>query len=285
MKKIISGKVREVYDLEDGRIVMVTTDRISAFDVILPSEIPSKGAALNQLSTFWFEYTKDIIPNHVITTDVSKMPETFAKDPVYYGKRTVMSKKLKMLPYEFIVRGYVFGSMWKAYSTGKDFCGQKIEGNYQMAERLSKPIMTPSSKVSDGHDEYISMDSLRKEMGVELADRIAEVSIRLYNACYDYAIKRGVIIADTKFEFGLDENGELTLADEIFTPDSSRFWDSEAYKVGESPKSFDKQFVRDWLIANHLDGVSPSKELPADIVTTTTALYEKCYKKITGKDL
>lgn len=283
MEKIISGKVREVYDVNQEQLVIVTSDRISAFDVILESQIPYKGTALNLLSNFWFAYTKDIVPNHIISTDLNDMPELFAANKDYYNNRTVLVKKLKMLPYEFIVRGYMFGNMWKSYKENGAFCGQKIEGEYQLAEKLATPILTPSKKMTQGHDEYISMEQLKDDIGEELTTKIYNTAIALYNACYQYAEQRGIIIADTKFEFGFDQDGTLTLADEIFTPDSSRFWDSANYKVGESPKSYDKQFVRDWLIEKHLDGVTPSGALPQEIIETTSKLYRQCCNMIIGK--
>ncbi|MBP3267908.1 MAG: phosphoribosylaminoimidazolesuccinocarboxamide synthase [Ruminococcus sp.] len=282
MKKIISGKVREVYETDSGELVLVTTDRISAFDVILDSTIPNKGKALNQISLYWFDLTKDIIPNHIITDDITKMPAEFA-DEEKFGGRTVMTKKLKMLPYEFIVRGYMFGSMWEDYKKNKAYCGQPIEGDYQLAEKLKEPMVTPSVKNSEGHDENITLDRLRAEIGKEEADRIADICVKIYNKCYEDAKKKGLIIADTKFEFGYDENGVLTIGDEVMTPDSSRFWAAEDYKTGVSPRSYDKQFVRDWLIDNKLNGVSPAPKLPDEIAEKTAKLYKECFTKITGK--
>lgn len=284
MKKIISGKVREVYETDGGELIMVTTDRISAFDVILDSTIPNKGKALNQIALYWFDLTKDIVPNHIITDDISKMPAEISQDKEQYEGRTIMSKKLKMLPYEFIVRGYMFGSMWGEYQKTKTFCGQPVEGDYQLAEKLAQPMVTPSVKNSEGHDENITMDRLRAEIGTEEADRIADICVKIYNKCYEDAQKKGLIIADTKFEFGYDENGVLTLGDEVMTPDSSRFWAAEDYKTGVSPRSYDKQFVRDWLIENKLNGVTPAPKLPEEIAEKTAALYKECYTKITGRD-
>lgn len=280
LKKIISGKVREVYDTGDNSLIIVTTDRISAYDVILDSEITNKGINLNKIANFWFDYTKDIIPNHIITTDTKNMPEMFADS--YYTDRTIKVKKLKMLPYEVIVRGYMFGSMWNAYKAGEEFCGEKFTGEHQLAERLSAPIVTPSTKSSEGHDINITREEMADGIGAELANKIFDTSIALYKKCYDYALSKGIILADTKFEFGQDEDGTLVLADEIFTPDSSRFWNAEEYKVGTSPKSYDKQFVRDWLTANKLNGVEPAPKLPAEIVEKTAALYNECAEKITG---
>ena len=247
MKKIGCGKVREIYEVSDKELVIYTTDRVSAFDVILPTPVPEKGRVLNQLSLFWFDLTKDIV------------------------------KKLKMLPYEFIIRGYMFGSMWKAYQAGEPFCGQVITGDYQLAQKLEKPILTPSTKATEGHDEYsVTHEGLVKDLGEELAQKLEDTCLRLFEKCYDYAYERGIIIADTKLEFGLDENGELVLADEVFTPDSSRFWNRDEYQVGTSPLSYDKQYLRDWLTENHLDGVPPPPELPEDVVAKTREKYLEC---------
>ena len=280
MKKIISGKVREVFEVDESSLVIVTTDRISAFDVILNSEIPGKGTALNLLSNFWFSYTKDIIPNHIISTSIEDLPEEFKQNAAYYQDRTVLVKKLDMLPYEFIVRGYIFGNMWEAYRKGDEFCGQKISGDYQQAEALAAPIVTPSKKVNEGHDEYISLEQLSRELGDELAKKLCDLSLALYQRCYAYAKDRGIIIADTKFEFGFDRSGVLTLGDEIFTPDSSRFWDASCYRIGESPKSYDKQFVRDWLIKENLNGKEPAPALPDEIIEKTAQIYQACLGKI-----
>ena len=280
MKKIISGKVREVYDLEDGRMVIVTTDRISAFDVILPVDIPNKGKVLNAVSEHWFELTKDICKNHLISSDTKDMPADFQK-PEFEG-RAMLVKKLKMVPYEVIVRGYMFGSMYEAYKKGEPFLGHSFDKQYQEAEKLAEPICTPSTKAKEGHDINVTLDYMKKDLGEELGTKIEKAALAIYKKCYDYAYERGIIIADTKFEFGLDENGELILADEVLTPDSSRFWNKDAYKVGTSPASYDKQFVRDWLKANNLAGDPNIKEIPADIVKKTADLYAECQKKICG---
>ena len=283
MIKISEGKVRDVYQQDDSHLIIVTTDRISAFDVILSSTIPQKGAVLNQLSNFWFDLTKDIIPNHMVSTNLQDMPAEITANPEYYEGRTIKVKKLKMLSFEVIVRGYIFGNMWNAYQKGEAFCGHNIAGTYQLAEKLAEPIITPSTKAENGeHDVYISLEEFRSAMGAEKADEICAISLALYKRCYDYAAARGIIIADTKFEFGYDENGNLVLADEIFTPDSSRFWDAAAYQVGQSPASYDKQFVRDWLIAQKLDGVTPAPALPAEVVEATSKIYQECVTKIIG---
>lgn len=281
MKKIISGKVREVYDLEDGRMVIVTTDRISAFDVILPTMITDKGKVLNALSNFWFDYTKDIVKNHMISAELKDMPAEFQK-PEFEG-RTILVKKLKMIPYEVIVRGYMFGSMYEAYKKGEEFLGHKFDKEYKQAEKLDEPIVTPSTKAAEGHDINVTLDYMKKDLGDDLGTKIEQTALAIYKKCYDHAAKNGIIIADTKFEFGLDENGELVLADEVLTPDSSRFWNAAEYKVGTSPASYDKQFVRDWLKDNNLAGDPDIKSIPAEVVEKTSALYHECQKRICGK--
>ena len=278
MKKIISGKVREVYDLEDGRMVIVTTDRISAFDVILPTMITDKGKVLNALSNFWFDLTKDITKNHMISSDLNDMPAEFQK-PEYEG-RTILVKKLKMIPYEVIVRGYMFGSMYEAYKKGEPFLGHSFTKKYEQAEKLDEPIVTPSTKAAEGHDINVTLDYMKNDLGAELGTKIEETALAIYKKCYEHAAKNGIIIADTKFEFGLDENGDLVLADEVLTPDSSRFWNAAEYKVGTSPASYDKQFVRDWLKKNNLAGDASIKEIPAEIVEKTSALYHECEERI-----
>lgn len=282
MRKIISGKVRDVYELDDANLVIVTTDRISAFDVVLKSVIPGKGISLNLLSNFWFTYTQDIVPNHIISASLDDMPEEFSLYPDTYRDRTVKVRKLNMLPYEFIVRGYLFGSMWEAYKKGYSFCGHIIDGEYKQAQRLASPIVTPAKKMNSGHDQYISLKQLSRELGNAEAERLCKISLDLYNRCSSYALERGIIIADTKFEFGYNESGELMLGDEIFTPDSSRFWNAWTYQTGQSPNSYDKQFVRDWLICNHLNGFEPAPELPEEIVNKTAKIYHECLLKFTG---
>lgn len=214
MKKIISGKVRDVYEINEKELEIVTTDRISAFDVILKSTVKDKGVALNLISEYWFDYTSKMIPNHIISTNLSDMPAYFSENPACYKNRTVLVQKLKMLPYEFIVRGYMFGSMWEEYKTHKTFCGQTVDGEYKLAQKLAEPVVTPSVKSSTGHDEYISLERLRKELGTEEADKICDICLKLYKTCCGQALQNNIIIADTKFEFGYDENG-VTPAPEL----------------------------------------------------------------------
>lgn len=286
MKKIISGKVREVYDLEDGRMVIVTTDRISAFDVILPTMITDKGKVLNALSNFWFDLTKDIVKNHMISSDLKDMPAEFQK-PEFEG-RTILVKKLQMVPYEVIVRGYMFGSMYEAYKKGDPFLGHKFDKEYQQAEKLDEPIVTPSTKAAEGHDINVTLDYMKEDLdkkypGKDLGTKIEQAALAIFKKCAEHAAKNGIIIADTKFEFGLDENGDLVLGDEVLTPDSSRFWNAAEYKVGTSPASYDKQFIRDWLKKNNLAGDPNIKSIPDDVVAKTSALYHECQTKICGK--
>ena len=281
MKKYASGKVREVYDREDGRMVIVTTDRISAFDVILPTMITDKGKVLNSLANFWFDYTKDICKNHMISSDLKDMPAEFQK-PEYEG-RTILVKKLKMVPYEVIVRGYMFGSMYEAYKKGEPFLGHSFDKEYKQAEKLDEPIVTPSTKAQEGHDINVTLEYMKNDLGEELGTKIEKTALAIYKKCYEHAYKNGIIIADTKFEFGLDENGELVLGDEVLTPDSSRFWDLSKYEAGGSPASYDKQFVRDWLKDNNLAGDPNIKEIPAEVVAKTSAIYKECQTKICHK--
>lgn len=272
MKKIISGKVREVYEVSENQLAIVATDRISAFDVILRSVIKDKGIALTQISNFWFDFTRDIVPNHILSANPAHMPAA-------YEKRTVLVKKLKMLPYEFIVRGYMFGSLWKEVQAAGSYNGN----TYQLAEKLPEPVLTPAAKNSAGHDENISAERLRRELGPDEAEKIRKICLRLYETCAAYALQKGIILVDAKFEFGYDSEGILTLGDEICTPDSSRFWAVEDYRTGISPKCFDKQFVRDWLIDHDLDGTEPSPALPEEIVRTTEGLYKECFRRLTGR--
>ena len=280
------GKVREIYDI-GSNLIMVATDRISAFDVILKNKVKKKGTILTQMSQFWFDYTSDILPNHMVSIDNRDMPEFFSA-PEFLGN-SMLVKKLTMLPIECIVRGYITGSGWKSYlSTGK-VCGIELPEGLQECAKLPEPLYTPSTKAEIGdHDENISFERsvevLEKEFpgrGEELARALRDNTVALYKKCADYALTRGIIIADTKFEFGLDENGRLVLGDEMLTPDSSRFWPVNGYEPGHSQPSFDKQFVRDWLTANPDSGY----ELPQEIIDRTIAKYEEAYALLTGKEI
>ncbi len=286
MKPIKEGKVREVYDIGDS-LIMVATDRISAFDVILKNKIVDKGAVLTQMSKFWFEYTSDVVANHMITTDNAQMPEFFQSEE-YKGK-AMKGIKLTMLPIECIVRGYITGSGWASYQKSGVVCGIRLPEGLVESDKLPEPIYTPSTKAELGdHDENISfaqsvdvLEKLYPGKGEDLATQIKDYTIALYQKCADYALTKGIIIADTKFEFGLDENGTVVLADEMLTPDSSRFWPLDGYTPGQTQPSFDKQFVRDWLKAN------PESDylLPDDVIEKTIAKYKEAYELLTGKKL
>ena len=283
---IKEGKVREIYDAGDA-LIMVATDRISAFDVILKNKVTSKGAVLTQMSDFWFDLTKGIIPNHKISTDVNDMPEFFRNEE--FAGRSMLCRKLQMLPIECIVRGYITGSGWASYIENGTVCGIQLPEGLKECDKLPEPIYTPSTKAEIGdHDENISFEKsievLEKKFpghGEEYAAKIKDATIELYKKCADYAFEKGIIIADTKFEFGLDENGEVVLGDEMLTPDSSRFWPVEGYEPGHSQPSFDKQFVRDWLKAN------PDSDycLPEEVIDKTIAKYKEAYHLLTGKDI
>lgn len=281
MKKISSGKVREIYEVDNDKLLLVASDRISAFDYILPAMVPNKGKVLNQLSAFWFDFVKDIVPNHVISVDIKDFPKEF-QTPEFEG-RSMLVKKLKILPLEFIIRGYITGSGWKSYKENGTVCGIKLPENLQESEKLPEPIFTPSTKAEIGaHDENISFEQVCEIIGVDLATKLRDKTIAVYSKCAEYAASRGVIIADTKFEFGLDENGELVLGDEVLTPDSSRFWPAKDYVVGKSQKSFDKQYLRDWIKSSGYDPETKAP-IPDDVINTTSAKYVEAYELLTGK--
>jgi phosphoribosylaminoimidazole-succinocarboxamide synthase len=280
------GKVREIYDIGEN-LIMVATDRISAFDVILKNKVTKKGAVLTQMSKFWFDYTKDIVNNHMVSVDTNDMPEFFRSEE--FKGNSMLCKKLNMVPVECIVRGYITGSGWNSYKENGTVCGIKLPEGLKECDKLPEPIYTPSTKAEIGdHDENIDFDRsvevLEKAFpgkGLEYATKIKDYTIALYKKCADYALTRGIIIADTKFEFGIDENGEVVLADEMLTPDSSRFWPVEGYEPGHGQPSFDKQFVRDYLKANP----ECDYNLPQDVIDKTIAKYLEAYKLLTGSEL
>ena len=283
MKPVKEGKVRQIYDNGDS-LIMVATDRISCFDVILNNVIEKKGTVLTQMSKFWFDYTKDIMDNHMISTDVKDMPEFF-QTPEFEGK-SMLCKKLKMLPLECIVRGYITGSGWASYKKDGTVCGIKLPEGLKESEKLPEPIYTPSTKAEIGdHDLNISYEESIAHLekyypgkGAEYAKKLKDATIALYKKCADYALSKGIIIADTKFEFGLDEDGNILIADEMLTPDSSRFWPLDQYEVGHSEPSFDKQFARDWLTENE----GHNWTLPQEIVDKTIEKYLQAYEMLTG---
>lgn len=280
------GKVRNVYDLGD-KLLFVVTDRISAFDVIMKNGIPDKGKVLNLISAFWFDYTKDVIENHVITSDIEEIVKAEPALAKYKGllkDRSMLVKKGVTLPVECIVRGYISGSAWKDYKRTRAVCGIDLPAGLRESDKLSEPIFTPSTKAETGHDENISQAEAEKVLGKETADFIKEKSIALYKKARDYAELKGIIIADTKFEFGLFGK-KILLVDEILTPDSSRFWPKADYKPGEGQKSFDKQFVRDYLEMIDWDKTPPGPELPEEIVRKTAEKYKEAYRILTGKTI
>lgn len=285
MKPIKEGKVREIYDNGDS-LILVATDRISCFDVILNNTVTDKGKVLTQMSKFWFDFTKDICKNHVLSFDTKDMPVFFQNEK--FEGRSLMCKKLTMLPIECIVRGYITGSGWASYKENGMVCGIKLPAGLKESSKLAEPIYTPSTKAEIGdHDMNISFEEsitvLEKQFpghGLEYATKIRDYTIAIYKKCADYALTKGIIIADTKFEFGINEDGEVVIGDEMLTPDSSRFWPADEYEAGKSQSSFDKQFARDWLKSNKHDWT-----LPQEIVDKTIAKYKQAYKMLTGKDL
>jgi len=281
LKKIYSGKVRDLYEIDAKRMLMVATDRLSAFDVILSEPIPDKGKILTAISNFWFDKLQDLAPNH-FTGDRVEDVVPAAELPLVEG-RAVVAKRLKPVAVEAIVRGYIVGSGWKEYKHSGTVCGIRLPAGLKEAARLPQPIFTPSTKAALGdHDENISFAQCEAIIGAELAAKVRDTSIALYSAAVEYAATRGIIIADTKFEFGLDENGTLTLMDEVLTPDSSRFWPADSYAEGSNPPSFDKQFVRDWLESTGWNKQPPAPAVPADVAQKTADKYREALTRLMG---
>ena len=273
------GKVRDIYAVDDQRMLLVTTDRLSAFDVILPTPIPGKGHVLTEVANFWFAKLGGILPNQLTGDDPESVVAADERDQV--RGRSVVVKRLKALPVEAIVRGYLVGSGWADYQKTGQVCGIDLPAGLQQAEKLPQPLFTPSTKAAVGeHDENIAFAACEKLLGADMAARVRDAAIALYSAAAEYALTRGIIIADTKFEFGVDENGTLTLIDEALTPDSSRFWPADQYAVGSNPPSFDKQFVRDWLIQSGWNKKAPGPELPAEVVAQTAAKYDEALRRL-----
>ena len=283
LKKFKSGKVREVYDLGD-QYLFVASDRISAFDVVMPDGIPNKGQVLNMISKFWFNRTNNLVNNHMISTDIEDFPDELNPYKDILNGRSMLVKKAELLPVECIVRGYLIGSGWKEYKQSQTIGGMSLRPGYEMAGKLDEPIFTPSTKADEGHDENISIDEMNDIVGLELGKKLEAISIELYKTAADFALSKGIIIADTKFEFGMI-NGELTLIDEVLTPDSSRFWPEDSYQPGSSPMSFDKQFVRDYLETLDWDKTPPGPTLPDEILLKSRDKYLEAYKLLTGSDL
>ena len=278
------GKVRDIYDIDDEKMLIVTTDRLSAFDVIMAEPIPNKGRVLTQMANFWFNKLDNIVPNHLLSDD----PKNYVseEDAHKIEGRSIVVMKLKPIPIEAIVRGYLVGSGWSEYQHEGMVCGIELPENLQQASRLETPIFTPSSKAKVGeHDENITLAECNILIGEELVSQISQISLLLYKVASDYAESKSIIIADTKFEFGLDVNGKIYLIDEVLTPDSSRFWPKEKYQLGISPPSFDKQFVRDWLESIEWNKLPPAPMLPDEIIANTAEKYLEAYTRLTGKQL
>jgi len=279
------GKVRDVYLVDEDRLLIVATDRISAFDCVLPTPIERKGEVLTALSQFWFDKLGHIVPNHLITTNIDEMPEAVRTHAQTLKGRSMLVRRGEVFPVECVVRGYLVGSGWKDYLKTGEVCGIKLPTGLRESEELPEPLFTPSTKAEQGHDENISEDQVRAILGEKTTALLRDTSLQLYSAARDYARTRGIIIADTKFEFGLDKNQELVLVDEVLTPDSSRFWPADSYEPGRSQPSFDKQFVRDYLETLAWDKKPPAPPIPPDVAAATTGRYLDAYKLLTGKEL
>jgi len=284
LKRLHTGKVRDIYEIDDEHMLIITTDRISAFDVIMPTPIPDKGKILNQVTRFWLNRLQHIIPNHLANIPLQDIISDEGERKSVENHAMVV-KRLKALPVEAIVRGYIIGSGWKDYQQSGSICGIQLPEGLQLADKLPQPIYTPSSKAAVGeHDENIDYAATEKLLGAELAQQVKDVSLRLYQEAADYALQRGIIIADTKFEFGVDKDNQLVLIDEVLTPDSSRFWPADQYQPGSSPESFDKQFVRDYLETLNWNKTAPGPELPEAIVQKTAEKYREALTRLTTND-
>jgi phosphoribosylaminoimidazole-succinocarboxamide synthase len=278
------GKVRDLYQTGGGELVIVASDRISAFDVVLTPGIPGKGVVLTQLSSFWFSLLADVAPSHLLATDANCFPEPFASCTELAG-RACLVRPVRIVPIECVVRGYLVGSGWKEYRATGTICGIRLPTGMQLADRLPEAVFTPSTKAEVGHDENISFDATAAIVGGDVAERLRSLSLALYSRAAAYAESRGIIIADTKFEFGIDDGGALVWADEALTPDSSRFWPAAEYRPGANPPSFDKQFVRDWLEASGWSKQPPAPTLPAAVVEGTLGRYLEAFRRLTGREL
>ncbi len=282
LKLINRGKVRDIYEVDADHLLIVTTDRLSAFDVVLPQPIPGKGEVLTRVANFWFDRTRDIIPNHLSDLALDKVVPD-AAERATLGDRAIIVRKLKPLPVEAIVRGYLIGSGWKDYQATGGVCGIQLPSGLRMADKLPQPIFTPSTKADVGdHDINIDFAQTVDLLGQDLAEQVRDTSLRIYSECAEYALQHGIIIADTKFEFGLDDAGRLHLIDEVLTPDSSRFWPADQYQPGSSPPSFDKQFVRDYLETLDWDKTPPGPTLPQEIIDKTAEKYREAESRLTG---
>ena len=278
------GKVRDLYLTGSDRLVIVASDRISAFDVVLAPGIPGKGVVLTQLSSFWFALLADVVPSHIVATELRDFPEPFASCSELAG-RACLVRSVRIVPIECVVRGYLVGTGWKEYQAAGSVCGVRLPAGLAVADRLPEPIFTPSTKAEVGHDENISFDRTVEFVGPAVAERLRACSLALYRRAASYAESRGIIIADTKFEFGIDDSGALVWADEALTPDSSRFWPAAEYRPGSNPPSFDKQFVRDWLEASGWNKLPPAPTLPTPVIEGTLDRYLEAFRRLTGREL
>ena len=285
LKLLRRGKVRDVYAVDDDSLLIVATDRISAFDCILPTPIERKGEVLTALSEFWFEQLKDVVANHLIESDVEAMPPVVQRHAQTLRGRSMLVRRAEVFPVECVVRGYLVGSGWKDYKRTGEVCGHKLPEGLVESAKLPEALFTPSTKAEEGHDENITEDQVREIIGDEKTALLRDTSLRLYREAEEYARQRGIIIADTKFEFGLGKDGQLLLVDEVLTPDSSRFWPADEYQAGRSQPSFDKQFVRDYLETLDWDKKPPAPPIPHEIAAATTARYLEAYRLLTGKEL
>ncbi|MBP1661819.1 MAG: Phosphoribosylaminoimidazole-succinocarboxamide synthase [Thermoplasmatales archaeon] len=280
-KILNKGKVRDVYEINDN-ILLIATDRLSAFDVVLPDPIPSKGVCLTQLSKFWFDYTKKSIPNHVISTEITDFPKELHPYQAQLAYRSMLVKKTQVIPIECIVRGYLSGSAWNSYKKDGTVCGMKLPSGLKESDPFPEPLFTPSTKAKEGHDLNISIAEMKKIVGADVGDTLNEYSLKIYTTAVKYAKKRGIIIADTKFEFGVYKD-EIIWIDEALTPDSSRFWPADSYQPGKPQPSFDKQYVRDYLNSTGWDHNTAPPRLPPQVIAETSKKYQEAYEKITGK--
>jgi phosphoribosylaminoimidazole-succinocarboxamide synthase len=284
LKLHAQGKVRDVYDLDKDHLLFVATDRISAFDYVLATGIPHKGRVLTQISMFWFDFLRDVVPNHVATADVEKYPPQLRKHTDQLTGRSMLVKRADMIPVECVARGYISGSAWKEYKATGKVCGIELPAGLRESDKLPQPLYTPSTKATTGHDENISFEETERLVGGELAGQLRDLTLKVYSKAADYARERGIIIADTKFEFGHTSQG-ITLADEVLTPDSSRFWPADKYQPGRAQDSYDKQYVRDYLEQIHWNKQPPAPALPPDVARRTSEKYLEAYHRLTGREL
>ena len=284
LKLFASGKVRDVYSLDKEHLLFVATDRISAFDYVLATGIPHKGRVLTQISLFWFDFLRDIVPNHLITANVDEYPVAARKYSDQLSGRSMLVKKADMVPVECVVRGYISGSAWKEYKSTSKVCGIQLPTGLKESDKLPEPIFTPATKATTGHDENIPFEKMEEIVGSELSGKLRDITLRIYQKAADHARKKGIIIADTKFEFGITDQG-ITLADEVLTPDSSRFWPADKYAPGLAQESYDKQYVRDYLEEIHWNKQPPAPALPPDVARKTSEKYLEAYHRLTGHEL